>query len=80
MKSLTVGFWPQRALPMLRFLRLFSTFLRPYQKECIKHSLEHFESGINRQAVSLPVGAGKTVSFAWLGKGTFFNARFSGHF
>ena len=47
---------------MLRFFRLFSTVtLRDYQQECIKSSLEHFRNGINRQAVSLPVGAGKTV-------------------
>ena len=30
--------------------------LRPYQQECIDHSLALMESGIHRQAVSLPVG------------------------
>ena len=37
--------------------------LRDYQEECIRTSIEHFiTQGIKRQAVSLPVGAGKTVN------------------
>ncbi len=35
--------------------------LRPYQKECIEEILAAFGSGTNRQAISLPVGSGKTV-------------------
>jgi superfamily II DNA or RNA helicase len=35
--------------------------LRPYQEECIRICLEEYTKGIRRQAVSLPVGSGKTV-------------------
>ncbi|KAL5034072.1 putative ATP-dependent helicase IRC3 [Batrachochytrium dendrobatidis] len=38
--------------------------LRPYQKECIHATLKMFEAGVQRTAVSLPVGSGKTVIFA----------------
>ena len=40
--------------------------LRDYQAACIRASLACFESGVRRQAVSLPVGAGKTVVFSSL--------------
>ena len=40
--------------------------LRPYQQHCIDTCLTKFESGIRRQAVSLPVAAGKTVIFSHL--------------
>ena len=38
--------------------------LRPYQQECIDKSLLAFAAGLRRVAVSLPVGAGKTVVFS----------------
>ncbi|KAJ2451927.1 DEAD DEAH box helicase [Coemansia sp. RSA 2336] len=40
--------------------------LRPYQQECIDKCLDSLKNGIWRQAVSLPVGSGKTVVFASL--------------
>ncbi|KAI0235998.1 putative ATP-dependent helicase IRC3, partial [Massospora cicadina] len=40
--------------------------LRPYQQDCIDATLENFKKGINRQVVSLPVGAGKTVIMSHL--------------
>lgn len=48
---------------MRRYLSTIN-ILRDYQEECIKTSIEKFKlQGIKRQAVSLPVGAGKTVIF-----------------
>lgn len=38
--------------------------LRPYQSECVEKCLEALGKGIRRQAVSLPVGSGKTVIFS----------------
>lgn len=40
--------------------------LRPYQQECIDVCLEAFQNGTKRQAISLPVGSGKTVIFSHL--------------
>ncbi|KAI9202072.1 P-loop containing nucleoside triphosphate hydrolase protein [Polychytrium aggregatum] len=40
--------------------------LRPYQKECILTCISEFQKGIRRQAVSLPVGSGKTRIFTAL--------------
>lgn len=40
--------------------------LRPYQLECIEYSLQLMRDGVTRQAVSLPVGSGKTVIFSHL--------------
>ncbi|KAJ1942746.1 DEAD DEAH box helicase [Kickxella alabastrina] len=40
--------------------------LRPYQNECIDQCLSKLSAGIRRQAVSLPVGSGKTVIFSSL--------------
>ena len=37
--------------------------LRPYQQECIDICLSEYQKGIRRQAVSLPVGSGKTVNW-----------------
>ncbi|PIA18803.1 P-loop containing nucleoside triphosphate hydrolase protein, partial [Coemansia reversa NRRL 1564] len=38
--------------------------LRPYQQECIDKCLAALKAGVWRQAVSLPVGSGKTVVFS----------------
>ncbi|KAJ3090719.1 hypothetical protein HK102_002862 [Quaeritorhiza haematococci] len=38
--------------------------LRGYQKACIDESLWHLKKGVRRQAVSLPVGSGKTFIFS----------------
>ncbi|KAI9188955.1 putative ATP-dependent helicase IRC3 [Blastocladiella emersonii ATCC 22665] len=38
--------------------------LRPYQEECIQRTLDELAQGVRRQAVSLPVGSGKTVVFS----------------
>ncbi|KAI9219213.1 P-loop containing nucleoside triphosphate hydrolase protein [Blastocladiella britannica] len=40
--------------------------LRPYQRECIDATLAARARGLRRMAVSLPVGAGKTVVFSTL--------------
>ncbi|KAI8917932.1 P-loop containing nucleoside triphosphate hydrolase protein [Entophlyctis helioformis] len=40
--------------------------LRPYQALCIEESLQAFQNGTRRLAVSMPVGSGKTVIFAHL--------------
>ncbi|KAJ2809491.1 putative ATP-dependent helicase IRC3 [Coemansia guatemalensis] len=40
--------------------------LRPYQQECIDKCLAALKAGVWRQAVSLPVGSGKTVVFSSL--------------
>jgi ATP-dependent helicase IRC3 len=45
-------------------MQRFHSTLRDYQKECIKKSLEAWNSGLKRIAVSLPVGSGKTVIFS----------------
>ncbi|KAJ1819157.1 DEAD DEAH box helicase, partial [Coemansia sp. RSA 2599] len=45
-------------------LRRWAHTLRPYQSECIARCLESLEQGVRRQAVSLPVGSGKTVIFS----------------
>ncbi|KAJ1646624.1 DEAD DEAH box helicase [Coemansia asiatica] len=45
-------------------LRRWAHTLRPYQSECIAKSLQRLQQGIRRQAVSLPVGSGKTVIFS----------------
>ncbi|KAJ2329834.1 DEAD DEAH box helicase, partial [Coemansia sp. RSA 2681] len=42
----------------------FAHTLRPYQQECIDACLASLRAGIRRQAVSLPVGSGKTVVFS----------------
>lgn len=44
--------------------RFIHDLLRGYQRECIEKSLEAFNNGVKRQAVSLPVGSGKTVIFS----------------
>ncbi|KAJ2886159.1 DEAD DEAH box helicase [Coemansia aciculifera] len=51
---------PQRHLR----LRRFAHTLRPYQQECIDTCLSLLRAGVRRQAVSLPVGSGKTVVFS----------------
>ena len=53
---------------MIRIFRIVRSFyeLRPYQRQCIDTSLDKYHAGILRQAVSLPVGAGKTVILASL--------------
>jgi superfamily II DNA or RNA helicase len=40
--------------------------LRPYQNAAISAVLDAYEGGINRQAIQLPTGAGKTVVFCSL--------------
>ncbi|KAJ2346712.1 DEAD DEAH box helicase, partial [Coemansia sp. RSA 2618] len=44
--------------------RRWSHTLRPYQQECIDSCLGALTDGVWRQAVSLPVGSGKTVVFS----------------
>lgn len=44
-----------------------TTLLRPYQRQCVDTCLRDFlERGVGRQAVSLPVGSGKTLVMAAL--------------
>jgi ATP-dependent helicase IRC3 len=38
--------------------------LRPYQNACIAETIKQWTLGVKRQAVSLPVGSGKTVVFS----------------
>ncbi len=40
--------------------------LYPYQLECLRSIETRLAQGINRQAISLPTGAGKTITFAEL--------------
>ena len=40
--------------------------LREYQRECINVCLRELSDGIRRQAISLPVGSGKTVVYSKL--------------
>ncbi|KAJ2044905.1 putative ATP-dependent helicase IRC3 [Coemansia sp. RSA 922] len=47
-----------------RRLCRFAHTLRPYQQECIDTCLSLLRAGVRRQAVSLPVGSGKTVVFS----------------
>ena len=61
-------------------LRRFFSSLRDYQEECIQTSLDHFNiHGIKRQAVSLPVGAGKTVKISLFSFSSVFTRFPSGH-
>lgn len=48
----------------LHWRRRFSLALRDYQEECIRVCLEEYGRGVRRQAVSLPVGSGKTMIFS----------------
>lgn len=47
-----------------KFTAAAGPVLRDYQTECIETSLKAIAAGKRRQAVSLPVGSGKTVIFA----------------
>ncbi len=42
--------------------------LRDYQNECIDTVLNEFQSGINRQLISLPTGSGKTIIMSAIAK------------
>ncbi|KAJ2484124.1 DEAD DEAH box helicase [Coemansia sp. RSA 2320] len=55
-----------RAPRALREHRRWAHTLRPYQQECIDKCLASLQAGVRRQAVSLPVGSGKTVIFSRL--------------
>ncbi|PJF19456.1 hypothetical protein PSACC_00735 [Paramicrosporidium saccamoebae] len=44
--------------------KIFGIPLRPYQEDCIQVCLDEYAKGVRRQAVSLPVGSGKTVLFS----------------
>ncbi|KAI9499875.1 P-loop containing nucleoside triphosphate hydrolase protein, partial [Coemansia spiralis] len=44
--------------------RRWTHTLRPYQQECLDICMDNFSQGVKRQAVSLPVGSGKTVIFS----------------
>ena len=44
-----------------RFSTATSPTLRVYQQQCLNVCLEQLQEGVKRQAISLPVGGGKTV-------------------
>ncbi|KAJ3369082.1 hypothetical protein GGF31_005541 [Allomyces arbusculus] len=57
---------PDVTLPVRAEMQSSKFTLRPYQAECIDKSLAFMARGVMRQAVALPVGAGKTVIFSHL--------------
>ncbi|KAJ2809806.1 DEAD DEAH box helicase [Coemansia furcata] len=54
----------QQQLQRVLLRRRLAHTLRPYQQECIDKCLKALHAGVRRQAVSLPVGSGKTVVFS----------------